>query len=135
LREKTAALSPVDWPYNLRGILGWDDLCDRLGTVLGLVNAGLGVFDPKLTDLSHAPSDAPLPTAVPLPQKNAERVCITHREKEVAAQICLGAQNRSIADTLGITVNTVNTHVNSLMRKLGVHNRTEIAIWYHSVMK
>ncbi|WP_025061332.1 helix-turn-helix transcriptional regulator [Sulfitobacter guttiformis] len=133
VREETAALHPRDWPNNLRGIVGWNDLSERLFTVLALVNAGLEIFDPKLTDLTHGPHSAPS-SATP-PPKHVVTSSLTHREEEVAAQIACGAQNRCIAGKLGIAVNTVNTHVNSLMRKLGVNNRTEIAIWYHTAMK
>ena len=55
------------------------------------------------------------------------------REMEVAALIAFGKTNKEIAKKLEIAVNTVNVHVNALMRKLNVENRTKIAVWYLTV--
>jgi len=40
-----------------------------------------------------------------------------------------GAPNKSIARQLGITEATVKIHVKSLIRKIGVQNRTQAALW------
>jgi DNA-binding NarL/FixJ family response regulator/signal transduction histidine kinase len=52
---------------------------------------------------------------------------LTLREREVRALIEKGLPDKMIAARLEISVKTVEKHVSSLFRKLGVHNRTELA--------
>ena len=54
---------------------------------------------------------------------------LTRREREVAALIGQGFTNRRIAEELGITERTVETHVGKVLRKLGLSSRTQIATW------
>jgi DNA-binding NarL/FixJ family response regulator len=54
---------------------------------------------------------------------------LTDREEEVLAAVARGRSNDEIARELHIALSTVKTHVGSLMAKLGVRNRVEIAIW------
>jgi DNA-binding NarL/FixJ family response regulator len=50
---------------------------------------------------------------------------LTAREQEVLAELAEGKSNADIARALFIGLNTVDTHLMSIFRKLGVHNRTE----------
>jgi DNA-binding NarL/FixJ family response regulator len=43
-----------------------------------------------------------------------------------------GLRNADIATELRISINTVHSHVRSLLDKLGVHNRTQIARIFQS---
>lgn len=54
---------------------------------------------------------------------------LTEREEEVLLTIARGRTNEEIASDLHISLSTVKTHVASLMGKLGVRNRVEIAVW------
>lgn len=47
---------------------------------------------------------------------------LSPREREVLRYIAEGASNKEIAATLGISVRTVETHRDSLMKKLGIHS-------------
>ncbi len=47
---------------------------------------------------------------------------LTPREKEVVKLIALGKTSREIAQILGLSVKTVNTHRNNIMRKLEIKN-------------
>lgn len=50
---------------------------------------------------------------------------ITDRELEVLKVVARGSTNQQIADTLGISTNTVAFHVRSIMEKLGLANRAQ----------
>ncbi len=54
---------------------------------------------------------------------------LTGREEEVLAAVARGRTNAEIATDLHISLSTVKTHVTSLMAKLVVRNRVEIAMW------
>jgi len=50
---------------------------------------------------------------------------LTPREREVLACLAEGAGRRDIADQLFLSANTVRTHLQNLMAKLGVHSTVE----------
>jgi DNA-binding NarL/FixJ family response regulator len=63
-------------------------------------------------------------------QKLAERMGteqLTHREQDVLEQIVRGKSNKEIGIELEISEATVKTHINSLLGKLGVADRTQAA--------
>jgi len=47
---------------------------------------------------------------------------LSPREREVLLHISEGASNKEIARALGISVRTIETHRDSLMKKLGIHS-------------
>jgi len=73
-----------------------------------------------------------LPRETPIPERRAlaERFGgLTEREREVAVLIAQGRTNREIADTLVVSLRTVETHVSTILSKLGVPSRSRIAVW------
>jgi DNA-binding NarL/FixJ family response regulator len=50
---------------------------------------------------------------------------LTDREWEILDMICGGSGTREIADDLFLSTETVNSHVKRILRKLGVHSRSE----------
>lgn len=52
---------------------------------------------------------------------------LTNREWEVLELLVDGAGGGDIADRLGLQPNTVRSHVQSILTKLGVHSRLEAA--------
>jgi ATP/maltotriose-dependent transcriptional regulator MalT len=54
---------------------------------------------------------------------------LTQRERAVAALIAQGKSNREIADALVVAPHTIETHVSSILSKLGFTSRTQIAVW------
>ena len=56
---------------------------------------------------------------------------LTEREEEALALVSQGLTNAEIADELHVSLSTVKTHLTSLMTKLDVRNRVELAIWAH----
>lgn len=55
------------------------------------------------------------------------RSALSSREWEVLDLICAGAGTREIAEDLGLSVETVRSHVKRILRKLGAHSREEAA--------
>ena len=53
---------------------------------------------------------------------------LTKREKEVACQIAGGHSNKVIARALGISDGTVKLHVKSILKKLTLSSRVEVAV-------
>ncbi len=53
----------------------------------------------------------------------------TDREADVLRLLGQGLTNKDIAQTLILSVRTVDAHLRSIFAKLGVHSRTEAALW------
>jgi two-component system, NarL family, response regulator len=53
---------------------------------------------------------------------------LTPREREVLNLIVKGLSNKRIAEALGITEGTVKWHVNIILERLGVEDRTQAAV-------
>jgi DNA-binding CsgD family transcriptional regulator len=58
----------------------------------------------------------------------AEKASLTEAERRVAYLIASGHTNKSTAKSLGISINTVGTHLRSIYSKLGVQSRVQLAI-------
>jgi DNA-binding NarL/FixJ family response regulator len=56
-------------------------------------------------------------------------VPLTKRESEVLKQLAFGLTNKEIAQSLGISYETVKEHVQHILRKIGVSDRTQAAVW------
>jgi DNA-binding NarL/FixJ family response regulator len=54
---------------------------------------------------------------------------LTPRESQVLAHVAYGLSNDEISHTLGISVETVKEHVQNILRKLAVNDRTQAAVW------
>ncbi|MCE9605294.1 MAG: response regulator transcription factor [Planctomycetia bacterium] len=56
-------------------------------------------------------------------------VPLTQRESEVLRQLAHGLTNKEIGQALGISYETVKEHVQHILRKIGVNDRTQAAVW------
>lgn len=56
-------------------------------------------------------------------------VPLTQRESEVLKQLAHGLTNKEIAAALQISYETVKEHVQHILRKIGVSDRTQAAVW------
>ncbi|RLK48764.1 LuxR family two component transcriptional regulator [Alkalispirillum mobile] len=54
---------------------------------------------------------------------------LTARENEILHHLALGQSNKLIARDLDLTEGTVKVHVKSILKKLRMHSRVEVAIW------
>jgi DNA-binding CsgD family transcriptional regulator/tetratricopeptide (TPR) repeat protein len=111
-----AALALLDAPDELalRRAL---DICNSLGAV-----ATARIIRQKMRSLGIR--------FVPAGQRAATRenpLGLTQREQEVLELLCEGRTNASIATKLVISPKTVDHHVSSVLAKLGVSKRTEVA--------
>ncbi len=58
-------------------------------------------------------------------------VSLTEREREVVRAVADGLDNREIADALCLSAGTVRNHISSILAKLGLKNRTQIAVFFY----
>ena len=56
--------------------------------------------------------------------------CLTERELEVARLVAEGLDNKEISSAAYMGEGTVRNHISSILAKLGLRNRTQIAIAY-----
>jgi DNA-binding NarL/FixJ family response regulator len=56
-------------------------------------------------------------------------VNLTQREMDVLRQLVNGLTNKQIAETLNISYETIKEHVQHVLRKIGVTDRTQAAVW------
>lgn len=66
--------------------------------------------------------------ATPQVTTDAE-VDLTPRERDIIKQLGYGLTNKEIGKSLGISYETVKEHVQNILRKIGVADRTQAAIW------
>ncbi|MCG3157609.1 MAG: Response regulator protein VraR [bacterium] len=62
------------------------------------------------------------------PAKEMEH--LSRREQEILSYLAKGFLYKEIATTLGISIETVRTHLHKIYEKLHVHNRTEAVLKY-----
>ena len=60
---------------------------------------------------------------------------LTEREEQVLVAVARGLTNHEVAAELFISLSTVKTHLGSLMGKLGVRNRVELALWAYQTRR
>jgi DNA-binding NarL/FixJ family response regulator len=54
---------------------------------------------------------------------------LTNREVQVLRHVAMGLSNREIGKSLDISIETVKEHVQNILRKLDVNDRTQAAVW------
>jgi DNA-binding NarL/FixJ family response regulator len=58
-----------------------------------------------------------------------DEIPLTNREMQVLRHVALGLSNREIGRSLGISIETVKEHVQNILRKIDVTDRTQAAVW------
>lgn len=61
-----------------------------------------------------------------LSRQLSEQAGLTNRECEVLAMLLAGNSVKEMADLSSVSINTIRSQVQSIYRKLGVHNRDEL---------
>lgn len=55
------------------------------------------------------------------------------RERQIASHVGRGLRNREIADALAMSEGTVKVYLHTIYQKLGIKNRTELALIAHAI--
>jgi DNA-binding NarL/FixJ family response regulator len=56
-------------------------------------------------------------------------VPLTPRETQTLRLVAMGLSNKEIADAMSISVETVKEHVQNMLRKIALNDRTQAAVW------
>ncbi|MBI2827306.1 MAG: response regulator transcription factor [Planctomycetia bacterium] len=94
----------------------------------------------QLLDTIHAVATQPGPSAhgelhkvagtmATRQKSDVDETSLTQRETQVLRHLALGLSNKEIAKSLSISVETVKEHVQHVLRKIGVNDRTQAAVW------
>ena len=118
------------------GYLLKDTPASELVSAIGLIHKGYTQLSPGLAQKLLAPSSLPSPP----PPLNSQfsiphsqfQTSLTPREEEILSLIASGSSNREIAQHLYISEKTVKNHITNLLSRLGLRDRTQAAIYYHS---
>lgn len=97
-----------------------DDLADAIRRI----DAGDAVFSPRLAGFVLDAFAGAIPS-----DDDPELDQLTTREKDVLRLIARGFAYKQVARKLNISIKTVETHVSSVLRKLQLSNRHELARW------
>lgn len=82
---------------------------------------------------AQADAVGPHDDAATAQQRPASFACLTEREYEVARLVAKGLDNREIAATAFLSEGTVRNNISSILSKMDLKNRTQIAVaWWSS---
>jgi len=97
---------------------------EDLSDAIRRVHAGDAVFSPRLAGFVLDAFAGAIPS-----DEDPELDQLTAREKDVLRLIARGFAYKQVARKLNISIKTVETHVSSVLRKLQLSNRHELARW------
>ena len=95
-----------------------------LADAIKRINTGDAVFSPRLAGFVLDAFAGAIPS-----EDDPELDQLTAREKDVLRLIARGFAYKQVARKLTISIKTVETHVSSVLRKLQLSNRHELARW------
>ena len=127
---RVVMLSTFDNPtYVARAVAGGaNDYILKGSTRAELINsisgAAAGQQPMKAGELRRVATTMATRIAAPNPD-----IPLTQRETQVLRHMALGLSNKEIATSLTISVETVKEHVQNILRKLAVADRTQAAVW------
>ncbi len=96
----------------------------ELAEAIRRIHAGDAVFSPRLAGFVLDAFAGAIPS-----DDDPELDQLTAREKDVLRLIARGFAYKQVARKLNISIKTVETHVSSVLRKLQLSNRHELARW------
>ncbi|HEY0835941.1 MAG TPA: response regulator transcription factor [Azospirillum sp.] len=110
-----------------RGFLPKGGEAEVMDHALPIVLGG-GIYAPlpRAPVAAAQPIRAAQPAAAPPPAVGLEG--LTDRQREILTLLLEGRSNKEIARALGIVEGTIKVHLRSVMQRLGVRNRTQLAL-------
>ena len=96
---------------------------ERILSAIETVAQGGTVFAPDILDYIRTIARVPRPDAFS---------GLTEREREIVELVAQGLSNADIARRLFISNGTVRNHISTIMDKLGLEHRTQIAVRYYA---
>lgn len=112
-----------------KGYLLKDMPSEELAQAIRFVHLGYTQLAPGLMEKLLAGFSTPAPP----PKLQRASTPLTPREQDVLRLIGSGLTNRDIAQQLFISEGTVKTHVTHLLNRLNLRNRSQLAIYSHSL--
>lgn len=122
------------------------------GVVQSVISAGAAGFIPKetgrqvfqeaMTDIWNGKTYVPPGYAMPARSKESDRSVetisrkiahLSQQQTRILGLICEGMPNKLIAYEMQLAEATVKAHITALLRRLGVHNRTQAAMLVREV--
>lgn len=113
--------------YKTSGYLLKSSKPDKIISAIKSVALGNGVFESDIVSklaLSSKESN------VENSDKNIESYDLTYREKEIVRLIAKGLSNKEISGEIFLSEGTVKNHITSILSKMDLKHRTQIAIEY-----
>ena len=110
--------------YLLKGV-SMDELSDAIRTVY----SGRAMINPDIAAkvLRLFSQMAQTNYTIPVEEKDIRQ--LTKTEWRIIAQVEKGASNKEIADTLSLSEGTIRNHLSTILNKLNLRDRTQLAIW------
>ena len=104
-----------------RGLLLKSDAAGDLVPAVTAVQQGATYFAPKLAEFADLASDDG-PSSPGISQ-------LTPREREIVQLFAEGNTCRQVAEALGLSIKTADTHRSKIMRKLNIHSIRDIVLF------
>ena len=101
------------------------EIAEAIATIAG----GDAAFSPRLAGFVLDAFASGVPTGVSEEPVDVELEQLTPREREVLQLIARGYAYKEVGRRLNVSVKTVETHVSSVLRKLQLSSRHELARW------
>jgi DNA-binding NarL/FixJ family response regulator len=104
-----------------RGLLLKSDAAGNLVTAVTALQQGATYFAPKLAEIADlASDDGPHPPGISQ---------LTSREREIVQLLAEGNTCRQVAEALGLSIKTADTHRSKIMRKLNIHSIRDLVLF------
>jgi DNA-binding NarL/FixJ family response regulator len=98
--------------------------CTRAELITSITGAAAGQLPMRAGELRRVATTMANRVQAPDPD-----IPLTQRETQVLRHMALGLSNKEIAQSLTISVETVKEHVQNILRKIAVTDRTQAAVW------
>ena len=110
--------------YLLKGV-SMDELSDAIRTVY----SGRAMINPDIAAKVLRLFSQMAQTNYTIPVKEKDIRQLTKTEWRIIAQVEKGASNKEIADTLSLSEGTIRNYLSTILNKLNLRDRTQLAIW------